>query len=141
MSGSAFGGGYDRPPASEAERQARAIRNEYPDPRQAMQVISERLGHGDVVLESTVSGARWFASCRCGYVTTTCNTEADALGGVIHHIKKTIKEWHATGLPLPKERPAAGRPEHLMEKKYAHYAAKREQERRQRAQQRERDTG
>lgn len=36
-------------------------------------------------VEQTESGARWVASCECGYISATRTTERLALGAAFHH--------------------------------------------------------
>jgi hypothetical protein len=124
---------YPNPPRSPAEAEVREIRARHADPRHAMQEIAERLGHRDLVLESTVSGARYFASCSCGYVSTTRKSQVDAVGAIVHHVESAVRDWHRSGLPLPKVPSEAQRPTHLMEKKHRHYAERRAAERAARA--------
>ncbi len=91
----------ERPARSQAERDARVLgRRHGSDSGAALAEIAETLGHAGGRVVQTAARTRWFAMCACGYVSTTRNTERDALGGLLHHVRLAIKEWHGSGLPL-----------------------------------------
>lgn len=109
-----------RPPRSAAEASAREVRSRHADPTLGLAEIAARLGHSAPVIESTASGAKYFGTCSCGYRCTNRRTPELVVEALVHHVKKAVRAWHATGAPLP-EMPAAGvddkRPAHLAEKR------------------------
>ncbi len=90
-----------------------------------MQVIAARLGHAGGCVEQTVAQTRWFSWCACGFVSTTRNTEADALSALVHHIKLEIRAWHRSELPLDAYPPARPPNWTMVARKNRHWAAKR----------------
>jgi hypothetical protein len=88
----------DNPAQQDARRVWREVGS--PDPRESLQVIAEKLGHSGGQVEQTVAQTRWFAWCACGFVSTTRNTEADALGALVHHLKLEMRAWTRSALPL-----------------------------------------
>lgn len=104
-----------------AKRDMNEIRAKHADSRDALQEVAQKLGHSGMALHRTVSGARYFTSCDCGFVSSTQIREKDALAWAIKHVERSMKEWAATGRPLPKNPPTAKRPESKMRRKNPHY--------------------
>lgn len=125
----------EQPPKNAAAAEARALRRASPsdDPRDTLQVIAARLGHGSLKVEPTVSGTRWFGWCECGWISTTRRDQADATGAVLHHVRKAMKAWTNSGLPLEAYgRAPSPSPEEWerLAKSYPHWLTAREHERR-----------
>lgn len=72
----------------------------------AAAMLVEHLGHNGGRVAPTVSGARWFAYCSCGFVTSTRPTEKDALGALVHHLKLAVRKWRLSGVPITAYPPA-----------------------------------
>lgn len=102
------------------------------DPRDSMQVIVERLGHSGGKVEQTVAQTRWFAWCSCGFVSTTRNTETDALGALVHHIRLETRKWTRSGVPLDAYPPAPAPDWEMVRRRNPHWALKRADEARRR---------
>jgi len=81
------------------------------------------LGHPYMHVIQTVSGARWFACCDCGWVSSTARTQADAVGATLWHSRKVAEAWARTGLPLPRTARPVVRPESEMRRRHPHYDA------------------
>lgn len=119
-----------QPPSTAAQADARRIRRETPgdDPRAALQVMAQRLGHGQVAVETTVSGVRWFSWCGCGWVSTTTTAEKEAVGAVLHHVRMQLRAWQRTGLPLDAMPEPAVPDWEKVRKQRRHFAEKRDAE-------------
>jgi hypothetical protein len=91
-----------QPTANLAEQDARRIFRESKsdDPRESLAEIARQLGHLGGRVDLTVAGTRYFSWCSCGFVSTTRNTESDAAGALVHHLRLAMREWRLTGLPL-----------------------------------------
>lgn len=63
--------------------------------------LGHLIGHSGTEIVQTSSGARWSVGCSCGYTSTTRRTQADALGAIVHHLRKELRTYAATGRPLP----------------------------------------
>ncbi len=63
--------------------------------------LGHLVGHSGTEVTQTSSGARWSVGCSCGYRSTTRRTQADALGAIVHHLKKEVAAYAATGRTLP----------------------------------------
>lgn len=118
------------PTTNPAELDARRVFRETPDddPREALQVILERLGHRGAVVEQTVARTRWFSWCECGWVSTTRNTETDAAGAATHHVRLVLREYRRRALPLaayPEPPPADWE---MVRRRQPHWALKRREE-------------
>lgn len=111
---------YPGPPASSAERDARAVREKHADPRESIQELGRRLGHTEVGVVATASGRRWFAYCACGWASTTGSTEVVSTQAAVHHVTKAIKDWHRSERPLPPEPGPQPIPWQAMARKYRH---------------------
>lgn len=80
--------------------------------------LGHLVGHSGTEIVQTSSGARWSVGCSCGYQSTTRRTQADALEAIVHHLRKAVTAYAATGRPLPdiplpgsrRERPTESRP-------------------------------
>lgn len=118
------------PTTNPAEQDARRVWREVgsPDPRDSLQVIAERLGHYGGMVEETVARTRWFSSCACGFVSTTRNTEADALGALVHHLRLELRKWTRSGLPLDAYPPAPSPDWEMVRRRNRHWALKRAEE-------------
>jgi len=111
---------YEGPPASAAERDARAVRARHSDPRHSVQEIARRLGHTEVGVVATASGRRWFAYCSCGWASSTGSTESVSAQSAVHHVTTAVKAWHRTGTALPPEPGVRPVPWTQMARKYRH---------------------
>lgn len=69
--------------------------------------LVRELGHTSPILEST-RGGRWFGTCSCGYKSTTKATYEDAVGSLIHHMKKVAKEHLRNGVNSPRVATTSG---------------------------------
>jgi hypothetical protein len=96
------------PTSNAAEHDARRLvrQSGSDDPRVPLAEMLRRLGHSGGRVEQTVAGTRWFALCSCSWVSTTTNTETDALGALTHHARLALREWRRSGLPLSATPPA-----------------------------------
>lgn len=79
---------------------ALTVRSRHEDTRGAASEILAVLGHQGGNVAQTVSGARWFAYCACGFVSSTSGTEADAMGKLVHHLRLEMRRWKVAGVPL-----------------------------------------
>ncbi len=115
------------PTDNPAEQSARRVWRQVgsPDPRESLQVIAQRLGHAGGQVEQTVAQTRWFSWCACGFVSTTRNTEADALGALVHHLKLALRAWTRSQLPLEAYPPAPTADWERVAKMHPHWALKR----------------
>jgi len=96
------------PTDNAAEHDARRVFREVDsdDPRVPLAEILAHLGHIGGRVEQTAAGTRWFGLCSCSWVSTTRNTEADAMGALTHHVRLVLREWRRSALPLAATRPA-----------------------------------
>jgi hypothetical protein len=113
----------DNPAHQDARRVWREVGS--PDPRESLQVIAETLGHYGGEVEQTVAQTRWFSWCACGFVSTTRNTESDALGALVHHIKLELRAWTRSSLPLAAYPPAPAPDWAMVARRNPHWALKR----------------
>jgi hypothetical protein len=112
-----------QPARSAAERDARAIgRQAGGEPSVSLAEVARRLGHEGGRVVETVARTRWFSMCACGFVSTTRNTEQDAAGALVHHVKLAIKSWHRTGLPIAAAKKAPAPDWDLVARRSTHYA-------------------
>jgi hypothetical protein len=117
----------EKPTTNLAEQDARRVWQEVDsaDPRDSLQVIGQALGHGKLAVETTLSGARWFSWCICGWVSTTRLTETDAASAAVHHVRLAMKEWTRSGLPLAAAKKAPEGDWEKVARKHRHWAEKR----------------
>jgi hypothetical protein len=90
-------------PINSTENAVRAVRDRRQGSRLGLKQTAARLGHGRLELHSTLTrcGARYFAECGCGWMSTTRATPGDVLGAVCHHLHLVIRKWDLSGQPLP----------------------------------------
>lgn len=117
-----------QPTANLAEQDARRIYREArsDDPGESLQVIARALGHGRVQVERTVAATRWFSWCECGFVSTTRNTEQDAAGAAVHHVRLAMAAWRRLGVPLAAMPPAPPADWERVRRRNRHFALKRD---------------
>lgn len=118
------------PTSNPAHLDARRIMRQTtdPDPRAALQTMAQRLGHGQLAVEQTASGARWFSWCICGWVSTTKGSEKDASGAALHHVRKELRRWTTAAVPLEAMPPAPETNWARVAQLHPHWAAKRAQD-------------
>ncbi len=70
--------------------------------RQQMFELAHALGHTDPAVFET-PGGRFFATCSCGYQSTTRTSLRLAIEAGIHHALKEAKRAIASGVSVPPE--------------------------------------
>lgn len=61
-------------------------------------------GHYQAAIVRTISGARFYAQCICGYKSTTRRTQLDAIGALEHHRKLALDAVRVNGRGFPPQR-------------------------------------
>lgn len=64
--------------------------------------IAEALGHAGFLLHKNARGDRFYVTCGCGYRSATRVNVAMAIEAGQHHLRKVVREFKATGAPLPR---------------------------------------
>ncbi len=63
--------------------------------------LLQALGHYRAAVVRKKDGRRFYATCECGYESTTRIDPRDAVGAIEHHREKVLKEYRANGASLP----------------------------------------
>jgi len=63
--------------------------------------IAANLGHDNLQVEQTPSGAYWICTCSCGYRCTRRYSSALAAEAAAHHMMTIVRRWQASGQPWP----------------------------------------
>lgn len=58
------------------------------------------LGHVEISVVNSASGARWHVECSCGYRSTTRASRREAVLTARHHIESEVKKVQTSGVSL-----------------------------------------